>query len=153
MNQELLCYINAWQILFDVFLEKIKLVCLQKPIFLTNFEKKVLKSVAAIRNLYKLTSRWYRIKVSCVLPENETSRDKNVLDLHCRSRESSACSLNPPIRSRFGLSGLVPSAPLVASLLGLLELAIEKTPESAWLAGESLLEASRGDSGEKKELI
>ena len=46
-----------------------------------------------------------------------------------------------------GLSGLVPEAP--PSLLGLFELAIEKTPESAWLAGESLLEASRGDSEKK----
>jgi len=34
----------------------------------------------------------------------------------------------------------------VSSLLGLLELAMENTPESAWLAGESLFEASRGDS-------
>ena len=36
--------------------------------------------------------------------------------------------------------------PPLLSLLGLLELAMEKTPESAWLAGESLFEASRGDS-------
>ena len=54
-----------------------------------------------------------------------------------------------------GLSGLVLAVPLLPldpmlppslSLLGLFELAIENTPESAWLAGESLLDASRGDS-------
>ena len=56
---------------------------------------------------------------------------------------------------RFGLSGLVLAVPVLPldpmlppsrSLLGLFELAIENTPESAWLAGESLLDASRGDS-------
>ena len=72
---------------------------------------------------------------------------KNVKNLHWRSRDRRAWSENPPILSLFGLSGLVPSALVVPSpLLGLLELAIEKTPESAWLAGESLLDASRGDS-------
>ena len=36
-------------------------------------------------------------------------------------------------------------------LLGLAELAMEKTPESAWLAGESLLLfVSRGDSARNK---
>ena len=55
------------------------------------------------------------------------------------------------ILSRLGLSGLVPSVVGAASpLLGLLELAMEKTPESAWLAGESLLDASRGDSTGRK---
>ena len=33
-----------------------------------------------------------------------------------------------------------------SNLLGLAELAMEKTPESAWEAGESLLLFSRGDS-------
>ena len=37
----------------------------------------------------------------------------------------------------------------LSPLLGLLELAIEYTPESAWEAGESLFEASRGDSEKK----
>ena len=51
------------------------------------------------------------------------------------------------MRSLLGLSGLVLSAVGAPSpLLGLLELAMEYTPESAWLAGESLLDASRGDS-------
>ena len=51
---------------------------------------------------------------------------------------------------REGLSGLRTSelSP-PSSLLGLAELAIENTPESACEAGESLLLFSRGDSGNK----
>ena len=46
-----------------------------------------------------------------------------------------------------GLSGLRTSELIPPSiLLGLAELAMENTPESAWLAGESLLLVSRGDS-------
>ena len=53
-----------------------------------------------------------------------------------------------------GLSGLLTSELMPPStLLGLAELAIENTPESAWLAGESLLFVSRGDSAKKKELL
>ena len=44
-----------------------------------------------------------------------------------------------------GLSGEVLEV-VPSPLLGLLELAMENTPESAWLAGESLLDASRGHS-------
>ena len=55
-------------------------------------------------------------------------------------------------RDRDGLSGLRTSELRTLSvLLGLAELAMEKTPESAWLAGESLLFVSRGDSDEKRE--
>ena len=39
------------------------------------------------------------------------------------------------------------------TLLGEAELAMEKTPESAWLAGESLLFVSRGDSEERGDWI
>ena len=49
-----------------------------------------------------------------------------------------------------GLSGLVPEV-VPSPLLGLLDW-IENTPESAtldWLAGESLLEASFGDSARR----
>ena len=37
-------------------------------------------------------------------------------------------------------------------MLGEAELAMEKTPESAWLAGESLLFVSRGDSEDRLDL-
>ena len=55
-----------------------------------------------------------------------------------------------PVRSlEDGESGLLTSELSTPStLLGLAELAMEKTPESAWLAGESLLFVSLGDSGE-----
>ena len=54
-----------------------------------------------------------------------------------------------PVRSlEDGESGLLTSELRTPStLLGLAELAMEKTPESAWLAGESLLLVSLGDSG------
>ena len=57
--------------------------------------------------------------------------------------------------SREGLSGLRTSefSPPPSPLLGLAELAIENTPESAWEAGESLLLVSRGDSGKLKTKI
>jgi hypothetical protein len=48
-----------------------------------------------------------------------------------------------------GLPGLRISVP-PSTLLGLAELAIEKIPESAWLAGESLLFVSRGDTKQYK---
>ena len=42
---------------------------------------------------------------------------------------------------------------IVGTLLGEAELAMEKTPESAWLAGESLLFVSRGDSENRLDYI
>ena len=54
-------------------------------------------------------------------------------------------SRHEPMRE--GLSGLRTSELRPpSSLLGLAELAIENTPESAWEAGESLLLFSLGDS-------
>ena len=62
------------------------------------------------------------------------------IDLHCGALESRHGTLE-------GLSGLRTSEFSPPSpLLGLAELAIENTPESAWEAGESLLLVSRGDS-------
>jgi hypothetical protein len=84
------------------------------------------------------------------LPHN-CKRDEVVSHLHwlCSCLEWRVCS-----SERDGLSGLRTSVlRTVSVLLGLAELAMEKTPESAWLAGESLLLVSRGDSARKKECI
>ena len=69
-------------------------------------------------------------------------------DLHCEAALSRQ-------GSREGLSGLRTSefSPPPSPLLGLAELAMENTPESAWEAGESLLLVSRGDSGNYKKYI
>jgi len=56
------------------------------------------------------------------------------------------------ILSLGGLSGLLQSELRTPStLLGLAELAIENTPESAWLAGESLL--LRGEAFPSTEVV
>ena len=58
------------------------------------------------------------------------------------------------ILSLDGLSGLLTSVfNTPSTLLGLAELAIENTPESAWLAGESLLLVSLGDSVQIENLL
>lgn len=65
-----------------------------------------------------------------------------------------AALLSRPGTRELGLSGLLMSVLSPPSnLLGLAELAMEKTPESAWEAGESLLLFSRGDSFPSTEIF